>query len=162
MSPLVPVRTRGGDARSWGGTEKWGRLLGHRWAHPGSFFLRQAGEGEVGSEDWQGMPQPLEAEFSSRTSSRTAPLASPLALPKQPRSSWPFVVAAGCPSAPPGGKAGRLPACGSGPKASTGLFPSSSSPPSASSSLSSRLTSSPVLPGKARVVLNLQLLYSIK
>lgn len=32
---------------------------------------------------------------------------------------------------------------------SIGLFPNSSSPPSASSSLSSRLTSSPVLPGKA-------------
>lgn len=46
---------------------------------------------------------------------------------------------------------------------STGLVPCSPSPPSASSSsLSSRFTSSPVLPGKAHVVLNLQLLYSIK
>lgn len=43
-----------------------------------------------------------------------------------------------------------------------GLIPCSPFPPSASSSLSSRLTSFPVLPGKARVVLNLQLLYSIK
>jgi len=45
---------------------------------------------------------------------------------------------------------------------SAGLVPCSPSPTSASSSLSSRFTSSPVLPGKACVVLNLQLLYSIK
>lgn len=49
------------DARSWCGTYEWECLLGHHLAHPVSFLLRWTDEGEVGSEDQQGMPQTLKA-----------------------------------------------------------------------------------------------------
>ena len=46
------------------------------------------------------------------------PQVSPLVVSKQPRSSWPFAVAAGHPFTPSRGRAGRLPVCGGRPKAS--------------------------------------------
>lgn len=63
LPPLGPMGTCYGSAMmpGHGVAHEWECLLGHHSAHPVSFLLRWTDEGEVGSEDQQGMPQTLKA-----------------------------------------------------------------------------------------------------
>lgn len=141
LAPPGPVGTHRGDAMmpGHGVAHRSGKsLLGTAWRIPSPSFLDELVRGRWwwgGDKDRQGMPQTLEAGSPPRDLRpdripARLPRASPLAIRERARSSWPLAVAAGRPSTPSRGRARRLPACGSSPKASRqGLSPAAPSHP---------------------------------
>lgn len=174
LAPPGPVGTHRGDAMmpGHGAAHRSGKsLLGTAWRIPSPSFLDELVRGRWWWRGGQGQARdatdPRGWVSPQGSTARPHPSEAPAGIPScDPRTSPIFLAL----------RSGRwasfhtflwqskkAPGVRQQPESiSAGLVPCSPFPPSASSSLSSRFTSSPVLPGKARVVLNLQLLYSIK
>lgn len=170
LPPLGPVETHCGDATmpSHGVARRSGNVfLATAWRIPSPSFLDELVRERWGARISKGCHRPPKLGLPRGSTVRSHPSEAPAGVPScGPQTTLIFLaLRGGCWASFHTSlwQSRKTPGVRQHPESiSAGLVPCSPSPPSASSSLSSRFTSSPVLPGKACVVLNLQLLYSIK